>query len=212
MDEQRILSATKQRTRRNMIKMGAILGSAAMTAVLTKADPTRASGVCAAAFGCKCLLRGTNIQTAAGKRRIEDLAVGDLLPTVFGGVRPIQWIGHYSVKNSDPSRPWAKDALPVRLARSALAPDVPHADLYVSGEHALLVDGLLIPARTLINGTTISRHEAFDADELEFFHIRLESHDAYLCGRGRSRDDSERGRERGQFRRVFPEVWRSGNR
>jgi hypothetical protein len=30
----------------------------------------------------------------------------------------------------------------------------------------------------VINGTTIRRHGALDADELEFFHIRLESHDA----------------------------------
>src|ERR1700751_1523411 len=101
MDEQSILSATEKRTRRNMIKMGAILGSAGAAAVLMKVDPSRAGG-CAAAVGCQCLLHGTNIQTVAGERRIEDLAVGDLLPTVFGGVRPIQWIGRYSVKKSDP--------------------------------------------------------------------------------------------------------------
>ena len=176
MDEQSILSATEKRTRRNIMKMGAILGSAGAAAVLTKVNPSAAT--CSTAVGCKCLLRGTNIQTVAGERKIEDLAVGDLLATVFGGVRPVQWIGRYSVKKSDPSRPWVKDALPVRLARSALAPDVPHADLYVSGEHALLIDGLLIPAGSLINGTTITRHEALDVDELEFFHIRLESHDA----------------------------------
>jgi hypothetical protein len=178
MDEQRIVSATEKRTRRNMMKMGAILGSAGVAAVLTKVNPSRAA--CSTAVGCitKCLLRGTNIQTAAGERRIEDLAVGDLLPTVFGGVRPIQWIGRYSVKKSDPSRPWVNDALPVRVARSALAPDVPHADLYVTGAHALLIDGLLIPAEILINSTTIRRHEARENDELEFFHIKLESHDA----------------------------------
>jgi len=181
MDEQRILSATEQRTRRNMIKMtikmGAILGSVGAAAVLTKVNPSRAA--CASAVGCKqCLLRGTNIQTASSECKIEDLAVGDLLPTVFGGVRPIQWIGRYSVKKSDPSRPWVKEALPVRVARSALAPDVPHADLYVTGGHALLIDDLLIPAGILINGTTIRRHEAPEDNELEFFHIKLESHDA----------------------------------
>jgi hypothetical protein len=29
----------------------------------------------------------------------------------------------------------------------------------------------------LINGTTITRYEAREYDELEFFHIKLESHD-----------------------------------
>ena len=100
-----------------------------------------------------------------------------MLPTMFGGMRPIQWIGHYPVKKSDPSKPWVKDALPVRIARSALAPNVPHADLYVTGGHALFIDGLLAPAGCLINGTTIARYEAREYDELEYFHIKLESHD-----------------------------------
>jgi hypothetical protein len=40
-----------------------------------------------------------------------------------------------------------------------------------------LVEGVLAPAETLINGTTITRYEAREYDELEFFHIKLESHD-----------------------------------
>jgi hypothetical protein len=76
--------------------------------------------------GTMCFLKGTKIQTAEGERKVEDLAIGDLLPTMFGGLRPGQWIGRYPIKRSDPSKPWVKDALPVRIARSALAPDVPH--------------------------------------------------------------------------------------
>jgi len=156
--------------------MGAILGAVA----LVKAQRARAQVLDLSLLHHHgmCLLRGTNMQTAAGQRKIEDLAIGDLLPTVFGGVRPIQWIGRYPIRKSDPSRPWAKEALPVRVARSALAPDVPHADLFVTGRHGLLIDGLLIPAENLINGTTITLHEAHDVGELEFFHIMLESHDA----------------------------------
>jgi hypothetical protein len=70
-----------------------------------------------------------------------------------------------------------KDALPVRIARSALGPDLPHADLYVTARHSLLIDGALVPAAMLINGTTITRYEARECDELEFFHIKLASHD-----------------------------------
>ncbi len=65
----------------------------------------------------------------------------------------------------------------MRIARSALAPDVPHADLYVTAGHAVLIDGVLVPAEMLINGTTVTRFEAREYDELEFFHIKLESHD-----------------------------------
>jgi hypothetical protein len=33
------------------------------------------------------------------------------------------------------------------------------------------------PAELLINGTTITRYDASETDELEYFHIKLESHD-----------------------------------
>ncbi len=131
---------------------------------------------CASGDGPNCFLKGTTIRTVSGDRKIEDLAIGDLLPTMFGGLRPIQWIGRYPLKKSDRCKPWVKDALPVQIARSALAPNVPHADLYVTGGHSLFLDGLLVPVGNLINGTSIRRDER-DCDELEFFHIKLESHD-----------------------------------
>jgi hypothetical protein len=161
-----------QRTRRNIMKMGAIL----VPVVLTRIKSAEALP-CAAVVKCSCFLKGTKIRTAEGERKIEDLAIGDLLPTMFGGLRPIQWIGRYAFKKSDPAKPWVKDALPVRIARSALAPEVPHSDLYVTATHSLLVEGVLAPAEALINGTTITRYEARECDELEFFHIKLESHD-----------------------------------
>ena len=95
---------------------------------------------------------------------------------MFGGLRPVQWIGRYPIKKSDPTKSWVKDALPVRIARSALAPNVPHADLFVTAHHSVLVDGALVPVEMLINGTTITRYEP-ESDELEFFHVKLESHD-----------------------------------
>jgi hypothetical protein len=175
MNEPSILSSKEQRTRRNIVKMGAILGAVAVVKVeRAVAKPA----LCAAILRCNCLLRGTNIRTTTGERKIEDLAIGDWLPTVFGGVRPIQWIGRYPIMKSDPSRPCEKEALPVRIARSAIAPNVPDADLFVTRWHALLIDGLLIPAGNLINGTTIRLDEAREEDKLEFFHIKMESHDA----------------------------------
>ena len=173
-----------QRTRRNTMKMGAILAFAALGSV-SKTDPASANcgnngklvgNGCESGGGQNCFLKGTTIRTVSGDRKIEDLAIGDMLPTMFGGLRPIQWIGRYPLKKSDRCKPWVKDALPVQIARSALAPNVPHADLYVTGGHSLFLDGLLVPVGNLINGTSIRRDER-DCDELEFFHIKLESHD-----------------------------------
>jgi hypothetical protein len=124
-----------------------------------------------------CFLRATRIRTADGDRKIEDLAVGDLLPSHFGGIQPIQWIGRYSYTRSDLIKPWVRDVLPVRIARSALGPNVPRADLYITGGHALFIDGILIPAYNLANGKKIAVYDANDLDELEYFHIKLLSHD-----------------------------------
>jgi Hint domain len=179
-----------QRTRRNIMKMGAI----AVPATLVTVNSASAGLVCGilGLFGVQCppigtgngnggnksncFLSGTKILTAGGERNIEDLAVGDLLPTMFGGLRPVQWIGRYRYTKSEPSKPWAESARPVRIARSALASNVPHADLYVTAAHGVLIDGVLVPAELLVNGTTITRHEP-KGDEMEFFHIKLESHD-----------------------------------
>jgi hypothetical protein len=122
-------------------------------------------------------LKGTNIRTTEGERKIEDLAACDLLPTKLGGLRAVQSIGRYPYRKSDPSKPWAELADSHRpLVRiSALAPNVPHADLYVIAARSLLIDDVLVPAELLINGTTITRFEP-EGDYVEFFHVKLESH------------------------------------
>jgi hypothetical protein len=161
-------------SRRNTVKIGLKIGAILGAMAVTRVEKAIA---CTGMHACNCFLKGTKILTAEGERKIEDLAIGDLLPTMFGGLRPVQWIGRYPLKKSDPSKPWIKEALPVRIARSALAPHVPHSNLYVTGGHSLLIGGVLVPAQVLINGTTITRDEAREYDELEFFHVKLESHD-----------------------------------
>ena len=191
------LNPGTRRTRRNIMKMGAIF----VPATLGTVHAAAAGGikVCLPVIGCitigggggggggggwgggggggvNCFLRGTEILTAEGERRIEDLTTGDLLPTMSGALRPVRWIGRHTVRKSDRSKAWVQEALPVRIARSALGPNVPHADLYVTPLHAVLIDGVLVPAQALINGATITRHEP-EGDEMEFFHVKLASHD-----------------------------------
>ena len=182
-----------QSSRRNFMRMGAIAASALIAKAKTAAadnfrrdrerdwwrdrDKAKDTDRDWDRRDHQCFLRGTAIRTAEGDRKIEDLLVGDLLPTVFGEVRPIQWIGRYRYKKSDPAKPWVRNVLPIRIRRSALAPNVPHADLFISQAHALLIDGMLVGAGNLVNDTTITRYDARELDELEFFHIKLERHD-----------------------------------
>jgi hypothetical protein len=177
------LSEKQLTNKRNFLVIGArnvlAIGAIAAAGAIARTTRAMADNDCDSPgdTGCSCFLRGTNIETVAGERKVEDLAIGDLLPTVFGGICPIQWIGRYGYKKSDPSKPWSKFAQPVRIIRSALAPNVPHTDLYVTQGHGLFIDGVIIPVSGLINGTTIALYAADEYDELESFHIKLETHD-----------------------------------
>jgi hypothetical protein len=196
------------RSRRNLIKAG-VIGASAAFAYLTTTSPAAADNNNKNNQGDnnqgdnnnqgggngKCFLKGTMIRIADGDRKVEDLAVGDLLPTVFGGMCPIQWIGRYSFKKSNQAEAWAKDVLPVRVACSALGPDAPHTDLYVTQEHALLIDDVLVTAGSLINGTSIRLYDASEHNQLEFFHIKLARHNVIYaegapCETVRNFDDS----------------------
>jgi len=90
--ETRGLNVKAERNRRNVLKMGAIFGSVALTGVESARGQSVSTVSPVAAH--HCLLRGTRVLTAKGDCKVEDLAIGDLVPTMFGGVQPIQWIGH----------------------------------------------------------------------------------------------------------------------
>jgi hypothetical protein len=68
--------------RRNIMKMGILLGSAG----LAKVYETRAQAatLVSSTAAVRCFLKGTKILAADGERKIEDLAIGDLLPAMFG--------------------------------------------------------------------------------------------------------------------------------
>ena len=174
-DPQRLLGP--HRTRRNIIALGATLGAAMLGGCkndpgslgLFHDDDRRRHHL-------NCFLRGTKIKTIGGERPIERLEIGDLLPTVFNGLRPIKEIRNYKIKRA-PTEPWPQDALPIKIAASAISPGIPHSDLYLTPGHALLLDDILIPAGSLRNGVTIDLYDSEEYSEIEYFHIKLEAHD-----------------------------------
>ncbi|HVC16289.1 MAG TPA: Hint domain-containing protein, partial [Rhodanobacter sp.] len=54
----------------------------------------------------------------------------------------------------------------------------PRSDLFLSPDHAVYVDGVLIPIKHLINRTTIAR---MPIDTIVYYHIELPSHDILLA-------------------------------
>ena len=73
-------------------------------------------------------------------------------------------------------RQWDEGITPIRVAQSALGPNTPHRDLFLSRYHCLYLDGVLIPVVDLLNNSTIARCSAEDLREIEYFHIKLERH------------------------------------
>lgn len=117
------------------------------------------------------VLRGLTIQDVP----VERLDIGDVVLTASGKPRPIRWIG----SRAYPGLSAPKHDRPVRIKAGALAEGVPVRDLIVSPDHALLVDGLLVAAGHLVNGTTITRGEP--VADLTYWHIELDSHDLLLA-------------------------------
>jgi Hint domain len=122
-----------------------------------------------------CYLYGTSICTPEGERRIEDLKVGDLVVTLSGESKPIKWIGRQQFKKS--TEFWPSDFEPIRISRFALDERSPHRDLYVSPNHAIYIDGVLLPAKYLINGKTIVQCAPEGAEVIDYLHIELSAHD-----------------------------------
>ena len=122
-----------------------------------------------------CYLRGTHIRTPEGERRIEDLKIGDPVVTFSGESKSIKWIGRQRFKKS--SEHWPKDFEPIRIGRFALDDRTPHRDLYVSPNHAIYIDGVLIPAKYLVNGLNITQCAPEGAEVIEYLHIELFDHD-----------------------------------
>ena len=111
---------------------------------------------------------------------MESLLRGDIVLALFGGelnAHPVEWVGRRRIDLTAHPRP--ETVAPVRIQRGAFAEDMPHKDLLVSPDHAIFVDGKLICARQLINGTTIRQEK--DWSSVEYFHVELDAHAILLA-------------------------------
>jgi hypothetical protein len=123
-----------------------------------------------------CYRRGTRILTPDGEVCIEDLAVGDLVMTQDHGAQPVTWLGHRLVDCQN--HPAPHDVWPVRVQPGAFADAVPARDLYLSPHHTIYCDGVLIEAKNLINGASITQ---IPCDSVEYWHLELAAHDILLA-------------------------------
>lgn len=122
-----------------------------------------------------CFARGTRIRTPRGYRRVERLAVGDMVETLDHGAQPLEWIGSRWVGG-----------------RGALAPVVfaPHAignqkTLVLSQNHRVVLASrfarkrfgsreVFVPAKALVNGHSIRIEPRV---RVQYFHLLLARHE-----------------------------------
>ncbi len=142
---------------------------------------TQATGVVSENFtpdfsAAPCFAGGTRIRTPDGDVAVEALRTGDLVSLAGGDAAPVVWLGHRRVDCHRHPRPW--DVWPVRVRADAFGPGTPARDLRLSPDHAVFVDGVLIPVRYLLNGATIVQERA---ESIDYWHVELGSHDVLLA-------------------------------
>jgi len=159
-----------------------------------------------------CFTAGTLVDTPDGARAIDALRLGDLVTTFENGPQPIRWIGRRSV-------PGISAMAPIVIAAGTLGTD---QDLRVSPNHRILVEGattqlltghdrLLVAAKHLVNGTTITRqpigfvtyvHLMFDNHEIITTQgCRSESYFFDAASRTSANDEQTK-----ELRALFPEI------
>jgi hypothetical protein len=129
--------------------------------------------------GCCCLLEGTRVSTPTGERPIEDLQIGDEVLTL-AGPKAIKWVG-YDKYTRDKGRPWPSSVMPIRVVHSAIADQAPHCDLYLSPEHCVFINDVLIPVKHLVNGTSIAPAALEGMAAIEYYHIEFDSHEVIFA-------------------------------
>jgi Hint domain len=133
-----------------------------------------------------CFAAGTRIRAHRGEVAVEALRAGDLVILADGRTAPVRWIGHRSIDCRRHARPRA--VWPVRVAAGALGvgppgvgpPGValPERELLLSPDHAIYLNGVLIPVRLLINHASI---EQIQTDRITYYHVELDRHDLLLA-------------------------------
>jgi T5SS/PEP-CTERM-associated repeat protein len=124
-----------------------------------------------------CFAAGTRIATERGAIAVENLQAGDRVRVALGEApQPIIWIGHRRIecaRHHDPRLVW-----PVRIRTGAFGPGLPGRDLWLSPDHAVYINEVLIPVKYLINGGSIAQ---VPTDEVTYYHVELPEHSVLLA-------------------------------
>lgn len=120
-----------------------------------------------------CFGPGTMITTPAGLVAVEDLRPGEEVCLAAGGTATVRWVGHRRLEALA-----GADDQPIRIAAGSLGVGLPARDLYLSPEHGVFLDGVLVPARCLTGLPGIAQQ---DRDSFTYYHVQLDRHAVLLA-------------------------------
>lgn len=152
--------------------------SSQYTSVVKGSDttPIRLSKTGCVTDAVACFAAGTRISLSTGEVAVEALQIGDLVLLEDGAFAPIVWLGSRTLQPRNHSRP--ETVQPVRIGAGALAAGIPARDLVVSPDHAVYLQGHLVPAKTLVNGCNIVQ---LDVSTVTYHHVQLPAHAILLA-------------------------------
>ncbi len=157
---------------------GGVLGTLAVLAGITTGDLAALEVVSNGTIGdAPCFAAGTRIAAERGEVAVEALRPGDLV-RVLGeeGWAPVVWVGQRHVLCGRHPRP--RSVWPVRVAAGAFGPGRPERDVWLSPDHALFLEGVLIPVKHLIDGVAIVQ---VACEEVTYYHVELPRHAVLLA-------------------------------
>lgn len=125
-----------------------------------------------------CYCAGTRIATPDGYQLVENLVAGDTVLTAHGTAVPVQWLGVQTV-DTQFSNPATVN--PICITAGALDHSLPDRDLWVSPDHAIEIDGVLINASALNNSTSIYTVQDMPKDGFTYYHVECEHHELLLA-------------------------------
>lgn len=166
------------------VNEGAVNGSGGQTWVMSLSGNYDPSGFSLSDDGqgntvvvySKCFLAGSMIRTPKGEKAVERLRKGEQICIYNDGKEEIREITGVIQRRArvNASQPEDMAGWSVLIAKDAFGPGVPNKDLSVTPEHCFFFEGRFVPARMLINGTSI-RYDHSQV-EYDYYHVKTEPH------------------------------------
>ncbi|WP_425049926.1 Hint domain-containing protein [Psychromarinibacter sp. S121] len=162
-------------------------------------EGTTADDLSMANTNVNCFAAGTAIAVPGGTAAVETLQPGDSVLTADGRAVGVRWLGRQQV-------PASPETVPVCIAAGALGEGVPSRDLVVTGDHGMILNGLIVVASALVGLPGIDWVPLADLPPVfEVFHVETEAHEVLLAN-GAPAESFAGATDRPGDRRVVPEM------